>query len=83
VGLARRTAILDLRGSKRRRISLCDLQNIRTTVIAFFLTTAPFLLHAQQQNEGDSPSGKIHFVVRGNEQKNIYLPPLGPLTGRS
>jgi hypothetical protein len=42
---------------------------MRTTFIAFFFIIAPFLHYAQQQNEGDSPSGKIHFVVRGDEEK--------------
>jgi len=52
---------------------------VRASFIAFLLIIAPLLLHAQQQNEGDSPSGKIHFVVRGDEQKKIYL----SLTGAS
>ncbi len=56
-------------------MTLCDLQNMRRTVIAFFFVIAPFLLYAQQQNEGDSASGKIHFVVRGEEEKKIYLSP--------
>ena len=50
---------------------------MRTTFIASFLIIAPFLLYAQQQNEGDSPSEKIHFVVRGDEEKKIYLSPAG------
>jgi hypothetical protein len=47
---------------------------MRKARIAFFLIIVPFLLCAQQQNEGDSPSGKIHFVVRGgDDEKKIYL----------
>jgi hypothetical protein len=46
---------------------------MRKALIAFFLFIGPFPLHAQQQNEGDSPSGKIHFVVRGDDVKKIYL----------
>ena len=55
------------------RITLCNLQNMRKARIAFFLIIVPFLLYAQQQNEGDSPSGKIHFVIRGENEKKIYL----------
>jgi hypothetical protein len=72
LGLARRTAI--------KRISLCDLQNMRTTVIALFLITAPFLLHAQQQNEGDFPSGKSTSSCAAMEKKFTF-PPWGQLTG--
>jgi hypothetical protein len=33
-----------------------------------------FLAHGAQQNEGDSPSGQIHFVVRGaQDEKKISL----------
>jgi hypothetical protein len=39
----------------------------------FFLLLVPFVLYSQQQDEGDSPSGKIHFSVRGDEGKTIYL----------
>ena len=47
--------------------------NMRKALIHLFLLIIPFLLYAQQQNEGDSPSGRIHFVVRGDEEKKIYL----------
>ena len=35
----------------------------------------PFLLYSQQQNEGDSPGGQIHFVVRADDEKTFYLSP--------
>jgi hypothetical protein len=47
---------------------------MRKARIALLLVSVPFLLFAQQQNDGDSPSGKIHFVVRGDDsEKQIYL----------
>jgi hypothetical protein len=47
---------------------------MRKARIALFLIVVPVLLCAEQQNEGDSPSGKIHFVVRGgDDEKKIYL----------
>ena len=52
-------------------------QNMRTALVASFLVIGPFLLYSQQQNEGDSPGGQIHFVVRGYEEQRIYLSPAG------
>ena len=53
---------------------------MRITLIASFLIIGPSLLYSQQQNEGDSPSGQIHFVVRGYEEHRIYLSPARAIT---
>jgi WD40 repeat protein len=47
--------------------------NQRKKTLIGCLMLIPFLLSAQQRDEGDSPSGKIHFVLRGDDAKKIYL----------
>jgi hypothetical protein len=64
-----------IEGNKKSRSA--TLRTCEYRLSPSFLITSAFLLHAQQQNEGDSPSGKIHFVVRGDEEKKIYLSPAG------